>query len=132
MVIGDKMANISVYGLVAIPFFIIGTMAAWAEPYSPSCEIAIGNLSKARDAVVPFQRTMELARAREQKAYGELSVCTGGGLFSLDKAVHCEEVTWQAPVRTKEAIEAEEQYRQGRQEFEQLFEQAKRACLFDP
>jgi hypothetical protein len=120
------------YAWAAIPFFILGALSAWAEPYSPSCETAIEKLSKARDALVPFQRTMELARAREQKAYGELSVCTGGGLFSLDKAVHCEEVTWQAPVRTKEAIEAEEQYRLGRQEFEQLFEQAKQACLLDP
>ncbi|MDR4495601.1 MAG: hypothetical protein R3B74_14545, partial [Nitrospirales bacterium] len=103
-----------------------------AQPYTSSCETAIEKLSKAQKDVDPFQRTMELARARERGAYADLAVCTGGGIYSVNKAVACNEATWKAPERTKEVIEAEDQYLQARKAFEELFEQAKRICLRDP
>jgi hypothetical protein len=75
---------------------------------------------------------MNLARARERGAYGELAVCAGGGVFNLDKAFHCNEWQWQAPQRTKDVIEAEEQYRRERAAFEALFEQARLTCFLEP
>lgn len=80
---------------------------------------------------MPYQRTMELAQARERKAYGELSICTGGGIYSVDKAVRCNEATWQAPERTRKVIDAEDEYFQERKAFEEFFEQAKQECLFE-
>lgn len=75
---------------------------------------------------------MELARARERGAYGEIAICTGGGIFSAKKALRCEMAIWQAPERTKKVIAAEDQYLQGRYAFEELFEQAKQTCLLEP
>ena len=121
-----------VFFLAIISLVLVHTPATFAEPYSPSCEAAIEKLSKARKALVPFQRTIELARARERGAYGELAVCAGGGLYSVGKAQHCSEWQWQAPQRTKDVIAAEDEYLQGRKEFEELFAQAKRECLFEP
>jgi hypothetical protein len=123
----NPLSLLSIISLVLVPI-----PATFAEPYSPSCETAIEKLSKARKALVPFQRTMELARARERGAYGELAVCAGGGIFSADKAIRCSEWQWQAPQRTNDVIAAEVEYLQGRKEFEELFEQAKRACLLEP
>lgn len=117
------------YLVIVILVVLVGPTSGLSEPYSPSCETAIAKLSKARKDLVPFQRTMELASARERHAYGELTVCTGGGIYSVNKAVACNEATWKAPERTKEVIEAEDQYQQGRKAFEELFEQAKRICL---
>ena len=74
---------------------------------------------------------MELAQARERKAYGELTICTGGGIYSVDRAVRCNEATWKAPERTRKVIDAEDQYRQGRRAFEELFEQARLECLIE-
>ena len=107
-------------------------MMAFTQPYNPSCGTALEKLHKARKALLSYQRTMELARARERKAYGELTICTGGGIYSVDKAVRCSEATWQAPERTRKVIDAEDQYRQGRQTFEELFEQARQECLLEP
>ncbi len=75
---------------------------------------------------------MALARARERGAYADLSVCTGGGIYSVNKAAACNKASWKAPERTKEVIEAEGQYHQGREAFEILFEQAKTICLLEP
>jgi hypothetical protein len=108
------------------------TLPAFSEPYSPSCETALEKVEKARKALVPFRRTMELARARERGAYGELAICAGGGIFSADKALRCHEWQWKAPQRTNEVIEAEVQYLQERKVFEELFEEAGRTCLIDP
>lgn len=118
--------------LAIISLVLVSTPATFAEPYSPSCAIAIEKLSKTQKALIPFQRTMELARARERGAYGELTVCAGGGSFSAGKALRCSEWQWKAPQRTRDVIAAEDEYLQGRKEFEKLFEQAKRACLFEP
>jgi hypothetical protein len=75
---------------------------------------------------------MDLARARERGAYAELAVCTRDGIFTVTKAFACNDASWQAPQRTKEVIAAEDAYLQGRKEFEEVFEQARRVCLIDP
>ena len=103
----------------------LGLMFMWAvslnaEPYSPSCETALEKLHKAREALVPYRRTMELARARERGAY------------SAQKALRCEMAIWQVPEQTKKVMAAEDQYSQVRYAFEELFEQAKRTCLLEP
>jgi hypothetical protein len=118
--------------LAMISLLVVSPPTTFAEPYWPSCETAIEKLSKARKTLVPFQRTMELAEARERGAYGELTVCAAGGTFSADKAMRCSEWQWKAPQRTKDVIAAEDEYLQGRKEFEELFEQAKWECLLDP
>ena len=118
--------------LAIMSLVLIGTVPTGAEPYSASCETALEKVSKSRKALIPFRRTMELARAREYGAYGELTVCTGGGLYSVNRALRCNEAQWQAPERTKDTIAAEDQYRQGRQRFEELFEQAWQVCFLEP
>ena len=118
--------------LTVVGITVLSPMMAFTQPYNPSCGTALEKLHKARKALLPYQRTMELARARERKAYGELTICTGGGIYSVDKAVRCNEATWQAPERTRKVIDAEDQYRQGRQTFEELFEQARQECLLEP
>ena len=88
-------------------FYFIGTLAllhiawpcpAFSEPYSPACESAVEKLHKARNALIPYQKTMELAIARERGAYAELAVCTRGGIFSVTKAYACNEASWKAPL----------------------------------
>ena len=118
--------------ILAIGLVLLAALPLKAEPYSPSCETALEKLHKAREALVPYRRTMELARARERGAYGEIAICTGGGTFSTQKALRCEMAIWQAPERTKKVIAAEDQYLQGRYAFEELFERAKQTCLLDP
>jgi hypothetical protein len=122
-------------------FYCIGTLTlllvawpcpAYNEPYSPACESAVETVIKARETLIPYQRSLELAQARERGAYAELAVCTGGGIFSVTKAFACNDASWQAPQRTKDVIAAEDAYLQGRKDFEELFEQARRVCLIDP
>ena len=120
------------YLLAIISLILVFTPATFAEPYSPNCEAAIEKLSKARKALIPFQRTMELARARERGAYAELAVCAGGGMFSAGKALRCSEWQWKAPQRTRDVIAAEDEYLQDRKAFEELFEQARAVCLLEP
>lgn len=117
--------------LTLISIVLVSATPTWAEPYSPSCETSLEKLHKARKTLVPFQRTMELSIAREREAYGELTICSGGGIFSADKAIRCNEVQWQAPERTKDVITAEDQYLQGREKFKEFFEQARRTCLLE-
>ena len=118
-------------------FFIISLMLmlathTHAEPSSPTCGGALERISKARKALLPLRRNLELSRASEVGAFGELTVCTGGGLYSVNRALRCNEAQWQAPERTKDTIAAEDQYRQGRQQFEELFEQAWQVCFLEP
>lgn len=120
------------YLLSVVSFLLVPPTMTFPAPYNPSCGTALEKVHKARKALIPYQRTMELAKARERKAYGELSICTGGGIFSVDRAVRCNEATWQAPERTSKVIEAEDQYLQGRKTFEELFEQARQECLLEP
>ena len=119
------------YVLASISLLLVSSTPTFAQPYSPSCKTAIDKRNKARKDLIPYQRTMELARAREQGAYAELAVCTRGGIYSTNKAVACNEATWRAPERTKDVIEVEGQYHQERSAFEALFEQAQRICLID-
>jgi len=118
---------LSVFGLL-----FLHPSPTFPEPYNPSCGTALEKVYKARKALMPYQRIMELARARERKAYGELTICTGGGIFSINKAVRCNEVTWQAPEQTRKAVDAEDQYLQGKKVFEELFEVARQECLLEP
>ena len=118
--------------VVAMGLVFVGVLPLKAEPYSPSCETALEKLHKAREALVPYRRTMELARARERGAYGEIAICAGGGIYTAQKALGCEMAIWQAPEQTKKVIAAEDQYLQGRYAFEELFERAKQTCLIDP
>ena len=122
-------------------FYFIGTLTlfhiawpcpAFSEPYSPACESAVEKLHKARNALIPYQKTMELAIARERGAYAELAVCTRGGIFSVTKAYACNDASWQAPQRTKDVIAAEDAYLQGRKAFAELFEKARTVCLLEP
>ena len=117
---------------LAIGLVLLASLPLKAEPYSPSCETALEKLHKAREVLIPYRRTMELARARERGAYGEIAICTGGGTFSAQKALPCEMAIWQAPERTKKVIAAEDQFLQGRYAFEELFERAKQTCLLEP
>lgn len=118
--------------VLVIGLLVFGALSLKAEPYSPSCETALEKLHKAREALVPYRRTMELTRARERQAYGEIAICTGGGIYSAQKALRCEKAVWQAPERTKKVIAAENQYLEGRFSFEELFERAKQTCLLEP
>jgi len=118
--------------VLAIGLVLLWAWSLKAEPYSPSCETALEKLNKAREALVPYRRTMELARAREHGAYGEIAICTGGGTFNAQKALRCEMAIWQAPERTKKVIAAEDQYLQEKYKFEEQFERAKQTCLLEP
>lgn len=72
------MKLFTVIGILPLLFFAC-TLPASSEPYSPSCESAVEKLHKARQTLIPSQRTIELARASEQLAYADLAVCAGGG-----------------------------------------------------
>ena len=120
------------YLLGIISLMLMSSATTFAEPYSASCETALEKVHKARKALVPFRRTMELARAQERGAYGELAVCSGGGIFSAGKAIRCNEAQWQAPKRTNEVIEAEDAYLQGRRAFAEQLEWVKQICLLEP
>jgi hypothetical protein len=54
------------------------TFPAFSEPYAPSCESVVEKVFKVRKALIPYQKTLDLARARERGLYAELAVCTGG------------------------------------------------------
>ncbi len=118
--------------LFGLTLILLTSALTFSEPFGVSCGMALEKVHKARKALIPYQRTMELARARELEAYGELTICTGGGIFSVEKAIRCNEATWQAPGRTEQVVDAENQYLQRRKAFEELFEQARLACLFEP
>ncbi len=81
------------YLIATISLLLVWTVPTWAEPYSLPCGGAIERISKARKALLPFRRTLELARASEYGAYGELAVCAGGGIFSADRALVCNEAS---------------------------------------
>jgi hypothetical protein len=121
------------YG-IGLPLLLLFTWTcpAVSEPYSPSCGIAVEKVIKAQKNLLAYQRTLHLARNRERLAYADLAVCAGGGIFSAGRAIACNHASWKAPTRTKEVIEAEEDYLQARNEFEKSFEYAGESCLFTP
>ena len=108
------------------------TGSAMAEPYSPSCEIALEKIDTARKALVPFRRSMEMARAREHGASGKSMACVVGGRFGSDNPSPCRRSQWKAPTPTKGDLAAVKQYREQRHAFEELFNQAEQACLLVP
>ncbi|MEO6201935.1 MAG: hypothetical protein ABIU05_05430 [Nitrospirales bacterium] len=121
------------YGVsISLLLLLTWTRPAVSEPYSPSCEIAVEKVIKARKNLIAYQGTLQSARNRERVAYADLAVCAGGGIFSVGRAVACNQASWKAPARTKEVIEAEEDYRQARNEFEKSFEYAGQSCLLTP
>ena len=122
------------------PFFLLAMLClvlvssspTWAEPYSASCGTALEKLHKARTALIPYQRAMELAQIHERVALGELMVCTSGGIYNVQKAQRCNQATWDAPQRIKETIQSEDDYLQGRQVFEEQLAWVKQVCLLEP
>ncbi|MDH3503754.1 MAG: hypothetical protein OEM58_04390 [Nitrospirota bacterium] len=121
------------YG-IGLPLLLLlaWTCPAASEPYAPSCGLAVEKVIKARRNLLPYQRALQLALNRERLAYADLAVCARGGIFSVGRAVACNQASWKAPTQTKEVIEAEENYLQERIEFEKSFEYAENSCLLTP
>ena len=120
------------YLLAFISLVLVPSTITFAEPYSPSCEIALEKIDTARKALIPFRRTMEMARARDSGANGKAMACMGESRFGVDKPIRCHKSQWQVPTQTKDDLAAVDQYRQERQAFDELFHQAKQICLFEP
>jgi len=118
--------------LAIISLVLVCSAPAFAEPYSASCGAALGKVSKARQALIPFQRAMELAKIHERVAMGETLICVPGGIYSVQRAQRCSRATYEAPQRIKETVEAEDVYLQGRRVFEERLERAKQVCLLEP
>ncbi|MEO6201936.1 MAG: hypothetical protein ABIU05_05435 [Nitrospirales bacterium] len=120
------------YPLAILSLAVVFSTPAFAEPYTPSCDIALEKIDTARKALVPFRRTMEMARAHQHGAYGEAEVCVTGSRIGGDKPVICSKSQWHSPKPDKFALADIDQYRQERQAFEELFQQAKQICLLEP
>jgi len=115
-----------------ISLVLVSSTTTFAEPYSASCGMALEKLSKARKVLIPFQRSMELARIHERVAWGKTLACAPGGIYSVQRAQRCSQSTWEAPQRIKETLEAEDVYLQGRRVFEDQLERTRRICLLEP
>ncbi len=118
--------------LAILGLAVVFSTLTFAQPYSPSCEIALERMNTARKALVPFRRTMEMARAHQSGAYGEAEACVARRRDGVDKPVYCSKSQWHSPKPDKFALAAIDQYRQERQTFEELFQQAKQICLLEP
>ena len=115
-----------------INLVLVCSTPTFAEPYSASCGTALEKVSKARKALIPFQRAMERARIHERVAMAETLACVPGGIYSVQRAKRCSWSTWEAPQRIKETLEAADVYLQGRRVFEERLEWAKQVCLLEP
>ncbi len=118
--------------LAIISLVLVSSTTTFAEPYSASCGTALEKVSKARKALIPFQRAMERARIHERVALGETLVCVPGGIYSVQRAQRCSRATWEAPQRIKETLEAEDVYLQGRRVFEERLAWVRQVCLLEP
>ncbi len=118
--------------LTVLSLALLAPSLTVAEPYSVSCGIALGKVVKARKALIPFQRTMERARSKEQIALAEMVTCVRGGTFSLRKARRCTHATENAPRYIQETLTIQNEYLQGRQVFEERLEWAVQTCLLKP
>ncbi len=118
--------------LAIISLVLMCSALTFAEPYSASCGTALEKVSKARKALIPFQRAMERAKIHERVALGETLVCVPGGIYSVQRAQRCSRATWEAPQRIKETLEAEDVYLQGRRAFEEKLEWVKQVCPVEP
>ena len=125
------MKPFSLLALVSVLLMFPAT--TYAEPYSVSCGLAIEKLSKARKALVPYQRAMELARIHERVVLTESVVmCAPGGVYSVQRAQRCNQSTFEAPQRVKETLEAEDAYLQGRRTFQERLAWVEKICLLEP
>ena len=121
------------YLLAIISVMLVSSTTTFAEPYYTPCGAALEKLHKARKALIPFQRSVELARIRERVALSEsLWLCAPGGIFNVKRAQRCSQSTWEAPQRIKETLEAEDVYLQGRRAFEEKLEWVKQVCPVEP
>ena len=120
------------YLLAIISLMLVSSTAAFAETYFVSCDAALEKLHKARKALIPFQRVVELARIRERVALGETLTCGPGKIYSVQRAQRCSRATWEAPQRIKETLEAEDVYLQGRRAFEEKLEWVGQVCPVEP
>jgi hypothetical protein len=120
------------YLLAIISLMLVSSNGTFAETYFASCDAALEKLHKARNALIPFQRSMEHARIHERVALGETLTCGPGGIVSVQRAQRCSQSTWEAPQRIKETLEAEDVYLQERRAFEEKLEWARQVCLLEP
>jgi hypothetical protein len=121
------------YLLAIISLVLVPSTATFAETYfASSCSTALEKLHTARNALIPFQRSMERARIHERVALGETVTCGPGGIVSLQRAQRCSRATWEAPQRIKETLEAEDVYLQERRAFEVKLEWVKQVCPVEP
>jgi len=120
------------YLLAIISLMLVSSTATFAETYFASCSTALEKLHTARNALIPFQRSMERARIHERVALGETLTCGPGGISSVKRAQRCSRATWEAPQRIKETLEAEDVYLHERRAFEEKREWTKQICLLEP
>lgn len=118
--------------LAILGLAVVFSTPTFARSYSPSCEIALERIETARKALVPFRRTLEMARAHQYGAYGEAEACVAGSRVGGDTPVFCSKSQWHSPKPDKFALAAMDQYRLERQAFEKLFQQTKQICLLEP
>ena len=115
-----------------ISFVLMCSASTFAEPYSVSCGIALEKLSKARKALIPFQRAMERARIHERLALVETLSCGPGGIFSVQRVHRCNRAKVDVSKKIKEALTIEEAYLEGRKVFEERLGWANQVCLLEP
>jgi hypothetical protein len=118
--------------LAMFSFAVLSVTPTFAEPFSLSCEMALEKIDTARKALVPFRHTMEMARAHQYGAYGEAEVCDTGNRVGGNTSVICSKSQWHSPTPDTFALADIDQYRQERQAFEALFQQARQTCLLEP
>lgn len=80
---------------IGLPLLLLltWTCPAGSEPYSPSCGLAVEKVIKARKNLIAYQQLLQVARNRERLAYADLAVCAGGGIFSVGRAVACNQAS---------------------------------------
>ena len=120
------------YLLAIISLMLVSSTATFAETYFGSCSTALENLHKARNTLIPFQRSMERARIHERVAVGETLTCGPGKFYSVQHAQRCSLATWEAPQRIKATREAEDVYLQERRALEEKLGWIKQICLLEP
>lgn len=120
------------YLLAIISLVLVSSTATFAATYFAPCSTALEKLHKAQNTLLPFQRALERARKHERVALGETLTCGPGKFYSVQRAQRCSRVTWEAPQRMKETLEAEDAYLQERRAFEEQREWIKQICLLEP
>ena len=115
-----------------ISLMLVSSTATFAETYFGSCSTALENLHKARNTLIPFQRSMERARIHERVVVGETLTCGPGKFYSVQHAQRCSRATWEAPQRIKATREAEDVYLQERRALEEKLGWIKQICLLEP